>query len=123
MTHLEENCIINTCSKKKIIQQEFDDELKNVSFAIVEFTIKTKNKSANNNQGQKWKIRRIRDTVIKYYENNNNGTKEFLNEIKILNFINTEIKNDDLKVPETFYYKLHKKDHTNILFLVVLVRI
>lgn len=104
MTHLEENYIVNTYSKKRIIHQEFDDELKNISFAIVEFTVKI-----CNNQEQQWQIRRIKDTVIKYYKNDKNGTKELLNEIEILNFINTKIKNDNLRVPQTFYYRFNKK--------------
>jgi len=108
MTKMEENHIIHTYSKKRIIYQEFDSELQNVSFAVVEFTIKTGKKQ--------WKIKKIKDTVIKYYNNDKNGTIELLNEIKILNFINTEIQNDNLRVPEIFYYKFHKKRaHENFI--------
>lgn len=87
------------CVKRKILQNEKNPEIDHVTFAVVKYTIKSTNKI---------KTTYIKDTVIKYYTNDRSGRKEFINEINILNHINLNINDQDLKVPNLLYHKKHK---------------
>lgn len=85
-------------SKCKILKQIKHEY---VTFATVKFNAKTLDK--------KEKVTFIQDVVIKYYPNTKLGSKELINEVVILNYINNNIKDSNLKVPKSLVYKIHKK--------------
>lgn len=96
----------------KIVHVEKEIHIDNINFALVEYIIQT---DENDNNDAKLiptiMVRYLKDTVIKHYKNTKCGTKEILNEVKMLNYINHNISCPDLKVPKSYVYKLYKKKH------------
>jgi serine/threonine protein kinase len=88
-------------SKCKILKQIKHEY---VTFATVKLTniIESKNK-------KKTKTSSLQDVVIKSYPNTKLGSKELLNEVAILEHINNNINDPNLKVPKSLYYKVNKK--------------
>lgn len=93
-------------SKSKILQKRICEY---VTFATVKFTMKIPFDTQDGVKKKKSrKVSRIENVVIKYYKNTKLGSKELINEITILDYINTHIHDKDLIVPQSIAYKIRK---------------